>query len=89
MHKFYYQEVAQQISLIHIHRKLLQHVSAVSYSHLQGALSYRGYVWSKNLMNKSKHKMHCKCIITIPVCDVDSIYRLKLNRTQIQVHPDT
>ena len=33
--KFYYQHIAQQISLIYMHRRLLQDVSAISYSHFQ------------------------------------------------------
>jgi len=36
-----YQQIVQQISLMHIYRRLLQHVSAISYSQLQGALIYK------------------------------------------------
>ena len=44
--KFYYQKIARQIFLIHKYIRLLQHVLAVSYSHLQGTLIYRGYMWN-------------------------------------------
>jgi glycosyltransferase involved in cell wall biosynthesis len=36
--KFYYQHIAQQISLFYMHRRLLQHISAISYSHFQETL---------------------------------------------------
>jgi hypothetical protein len=44
VHKWVYnQQTAQRISLIHLHRRLLQHVSAISYSHPQWALISKGY----------------------------------------------
>ena len=46
INKFYYQQTVQRISVIHIHRRLLQHILAISHSHLQGTLIYRVYVWS-------------------------------------------
>ena len=39
-----FRKIAQQISLIHIYRRLLQHVSNISYSHLQKARIYGLYV---------------------------------------------
>ena len=35
-------QTARQISLIHIYRRGLQHISAIYYKHLQGALAYKG-----------------------------------------------
>ena len=42
----YYQQIEENVSLIHIYRRLLQNVSTISCSHLQVALVYKGYVLS-------------------------------------------
>lgn len=45
VNNFYYQQIAQKISLLHVYRRLLQSVSALYFSHLQGALLYKGWIY--------------------------------------------
>jgi hypothetical protein len=83
VNKLYYQQTSQQVSLIHVYRRLLQHVLAISYSHIQGAPIYKECVWSWNVAFLAVNgKIHCNCIITICMCGVDNIHILKLYRTQ-------
>ena len=44
INKFYYQQFAGQTELIGICMRLLRHVSVISFSYLQGALIYQGYI---------------------------------------------
>jgi len=34
---------------------------------------------------RSKCKIHCDYVITVSMCGVDSVYRLKLHRTEIKM----
>lgn len=43
---FCYQQIAQQILVTHMCRRLLQHASAVSHSCLEVMLVYQEYIWS-------------------------------------------
>ena len=48
LNKYYCEHIAQMVFYPHTCRRLIHHVSAVSYNHLQGALIYR-YTWSWNV----------------------------------------
>lgn len=50
INKFHDQEITEKCLISH--RRIFQHVSAISCSHLQWALIYIRYTWSENLINK-------------------------------------
>ena len=93
LNKFYHQQTARQISFIHISRRLLQHVSAIAYSHLQEALIYKK-IWVVSIhthIHKAtvNGKMHCTHIITISKCGVDIVMKylqcvLQLNTDKVK-----
>jgi hypothetical protein len=89
INKFYYQQTAQQISVIHIHRRLLPHVSAMFYCHFLWLLVYKGYIWGSYITVVAVNgKRHCKYITAIAMCGIDSTYTLKLYRTKNQLQPN-
>ena len=73
VNKLHYQPTVQNTSLIHIYRRILQHVSSISYSHLHGTLIYKGYLWSWNLTSSAVNgEIGCNILLYITY----NIYRV-------------
>jgi hypothetical protein len=87
INKFYYQRIAQPISLFHTHtRARAQNASAIPYTHFLGSGIYKENTRSRNLTSSTVNgKIHCKYIIILSKGGTYNINRQKLYRTQIKV----
>ena len=70
----------------HTHRGILQHASAIPYSHFLGSVIYKQNTKSRNLTSSTVNgKIHCKYIIILSTGGTYNINRQRLYRTQIKV----